>query len=58
MPGEPTPQNPVAHRALRFLLERQDALRRAVVCEPRGHDAVVGALLAVLADRMPAVRSA
>jgi proline racemase len=28
-----------------FLLERQDALRRAVVCEPRGHDAVVGALL-------------
>jgi proline racemase len=28
-----------------FLLERQDRLRQAVVCEPRGHDAVVGALL-------------
>ena len=27
------------------LLGRQDLLRRAVVCEPRGHDAVVGALL-------------
>ena len=27
------------------LLSRQDLLRRAVVCEPRGHDAVVGALL-------------
>jgi proline racemase len=28
-----------------FLLARQDRLRRAVVCEPRGHDAIVGALL-------------
>jgi 4-hydroxyproline epimerase len=28
-----------------FLLERQDRLRQAVVCEPRGHDAIVGALL-------------
>ena len=27
------------------LRERYDHLRRAVVCEPRGHDAVVGALL-------------
>jgi 4-hydroxyproline epimerase len=27
------------------LLLRHDPLRRAVVCEPRGHDAVVGALL-------------
>ena len=27
------------------LLARQDELRRAVVCEPRGHDAIVGALL-------------
>jgi 4-hydroxyproline epimerase len=27
------------------LLRRHDHLRRAVVCEPRGHDAVVGALL-------------
>ncbi|HEX9189570.1 MAG TPA: proline racemase family protein [Vicinamibacteria bacterium] len=28
-----------------FLLRHHDRLRRAVVCEPRGHDAVVGALL-------------
>ena len=28
-----------------FLLKRQDRLRQAVVCEPRGHDAIVGALL-------------
>jgi proline racemase len=28
-----------------FLLEHHDRLRQAVVCEPRGHDAVVGALL-------------
>ena len=27
------------------LLRDHDALRQAVVCEPRGHDAVVGALL-------------
>jgi 4-hydroxyproline epimerase len=27
-----------------FLLQRQDHLRRAVICEPRGHDAVVGAI--------------
>ena len=28
-----------------FLLREHDQLRRAVVCEPRGHDAMVGALL-------------
>jgi proline racemase len=28
-----------------FLLSRQDHLRQAVACEPRGHDAIVGALL-------------
>jgi 4-hydroxyproline epimerase len=28
-----------------YLLAHQDRLRQAVVCEPRGHDAVVGALL-------------
>lgn len=28
-----------------FLLRHQDRLRQAVVCEPRGHDAIVGALL-------------
>jgi 4-hydroxyproline epimerase len=52
--GEPTrvvvsgwPQPPGATMAERraFLLERQDRLRQAVVCEPRGHDAVVGALV-------------
>nr|XP_061797957.1 4-hydroxyproline 2-epimerase-like [Nerophis lumbriciformis] len=29
----------------KYLASRQDHLRRAVVCEPRGHEAVVGALL-------------
>lgn len=28
-----------------YLLQEHDQLRRAVVCEPRGHDAMVGALL-------------
>jgi len=28
-----------------FLLRHQDRLRQALVCEPRGHDAIVGALL-------------
>lgn len=28
-----------------FLLREQDPLRQAVACEPRGHDAIVGALL-------------
>jgi proline racemase len=52
--GEPTrvvvagwPQPPGATMAERraFLLARQDRLRQAVACEPRGHDAIVGALL-------------
>jgi proline racemase len=32
------------------LLARHDRLRRAVVCEPRGHDALVGALLTPATD--------
>lgn len=39
---------PAGHTMLEIresLRREQDALRRAVVCEPRGHDAVVGALL-------------
>lgn len=52
--GEPTrvvidgwPQPPGATMAERreHMRRHQDALRRAVVLEPRGHDAVVGALL-------------
>jgi proline racemase len=39
---------PAGHTMLEIresLRREQDALRRAVVCEPRGHDAIVGALL-------------
>ena len=52
--GEPTrvvidgwPQPPGATMAerLAFMRAEQDELRSAVVCEPRGHDAIVGALL-------------
>lgn len=52
--GEPTrvviegwPQPDGATMAARrdFMRERQDALRRALILEPRGHSAVVGALL-------------
>ena len=34
-----------------FLLREQDRLRQAVVCEPRGHDALVGALLTPPVER-------
>lgn len=43
--GWPQPQGATMAERRAFLLERQDRLRQAVVCEPRGHDAVVGALL-------------
>ena len=52
--GEPTrvviegwPQPDGATMAARrdFMRERQDALRRALILEPRGHSAIVGALL-------------
>jgi len=43
--GWPQPEGRTMAERREFLLERQDRLRQAVVCEPRGHDAVVGALL-------------
>jgi 4-hydroxyproline epimerase len=43
--GWPQPEGRTMAQRRAFLLERQDRLRQAVVCEPRGHDAVVGALL-------------
>ena len=43
--GWPVPPGATMAERRRALLRDQDALRRAVVCEPRGHDAVVGALL-------------
>jgi 4-hydroxyproline epimerase len=43
--GWPVPQGATLLEQRTFLLREQDALRAAVVCEPRGHDAVVGALL-------------
>ena len=43
--GWPQPAGDSMAERRAFLLRSQDHLRRAVVCEPRGHDAVVGALL-------------
>jgi proline racemase len=43
--GWPQPEGRTMAERREFLLARQDRLRQAVVCEPRGHDAVVGALL-------------
>jgi 4-hydroxyproline epimerase len=43
--GWPPPAGRTMAERRAFLLARQDALRQAVVCEPRGHDAIVGALL-------------
>ncbi len=43
--GWPAPEGETMAERRLFLLSRQDHLRRAVVCEPRGHDAIVGALL-------------
>ena len=43
--GWPQPEGRTMAERRAFVLERQDRLRQAVVCEPRGHDAVVGALL-------------
>jgi 4-hydroxyproline epimerase len=40
----PPPGRTMAERRA-FLAAHQDRLRQAVVCEPRGHDAVVGAVL-------------
>jgi 4-hydroxyproline epimerase len=43
--GWPAPEGSTMAERRAFLLREQDHLRRAVVCEPRGHQAVVGALL-------------
>jgi 4-hydroxyproline epimerase len=43
--GWPQPEGRTMAERRAFLLARQDLLRQAVVCEPRGHDAIVGALL-------------
>jgi 4-hydroxyproline epimerase len=43
--GWPQPEGRTMAERRAYLLERQDRLRQAVVCEPRGHDAIVGALL-------------
>jgi len=43
--GWPQPAGTTMAERRAFLLGHQDRLRQAVVCEPRGHDAVVGALL-------------
>lgn len=43
--GWPSPEGATMAERREFLLRHQDHLRQAVVCEPRGHDAVVGALL-------------
>ena len=43
--GWPQPEGRTMAERRGFLLREQDRLRQAVVCEPRGHDAMVGALL-------------
>jgi proline racemase len=43
--GWPQPAGATMAERRTFLLAEQDGLRQAVVCEPRGHDAMVGALV-------------
>ncbi len=43
--GWPAPVGRTMAERRRFVAEQQDELRGAVACEPRGHDAMVGALL-------------
>jgi 4-hydroxyproline epimerase len=43
--GWPQPEGRTMAERRAFLLREQDRLRQAVACEPRGHDAIVGALL-------------
>ena len=43
--GWPQPSGATMEERRRDMKERFDHLRRAVLCEPRGHEAVVGALL-------------
>jgi proline racemase len=49
--GWPQPAGATMAERRAFLLARQDRLRQAVVCEPRGHDAIVGALLTPPVER-------
>jgi 4-hydroxyproline epimerase len=43
--GWPEPEGRTMLERRRWMRREMDALRRGVVCEPRGHDAIVGALL-------------
>ncbi len=43
--GWPQPDGSSMEQRRRWMQLHQDHLRQAVVCEPRGHDAIVGALL-------------
>lgn len=43
--GWPQPPGRTMRERLAYMRAEQDHLRSAVVCEPRGHDAIVGALL-------------
>lgn len=43
--GWPEPVGSTMQERKEYLRQNHDDLRRAVVCEPRGHDAMVGALL-------------
>ncbi len=43
--GWPIPSHTTMADLLAHLRSHSDALRQAIVCEPRGHDAIVGALL-------------
>ncbi len=43
--GWPQPIGPDMESRRTYMRENQDALRRASICEPRGHDAIVGAML-------------
>ncbi len=43
--GWPQPEGDTMAARLAYMRRHQDHLRKAVTCEPRGHDAMVGALL-------------
>ena len=49
--GWPAPEGATMAQRRDFLLREQDRLRQAVVCEPRGHDAIVGAVLTPPVER-------
>ncbi len=43
--GWPQPVGVTMENRLQYMVKNQDHLRKASICEPRGHDAMVGALL-------------